>query len=359
MITLPSLFKKKEGALGIDMGTSSVKVVELYRAGVEVRLRNYGISDIYGEPHRVTSMNQVSAFKMQERDMADMIRAILEKARIQSRLASFSIPVSSSFFTVVDFPKMDREEIEKAIPYEARKYIPVPLAEVVLSSHIIPLNTAIGAGASILLVAVPKEIIEKYKRIAQAGGITALAMEVENLSLVRSLLPAGAGGRTLLIDLGARATSISIVDGMYIRFTHHVSTAGDDFTRTITRGMSVTPLKAEALKRSTGIIGRGGEEVVSSIILPVLDIIYLEVTRILDLYEDKYPGRKIEHCVLSGGSANMPGIVDYFVEKLAVTVSVGNPFNDMLYPEILGPRLREISPLSAVAVGLAKRTLRA
>lgn len=349
-------FKKKEGVLGIDVGTSSVKMVELSRNGVNPRLRNYSLLSSYGYAERFNNAIQTSSFKMLEDDVIDMVRAVLVEAKTKTRTAAFSIPAFLSFFTVVDFPKMDREEVEKAIPYEARKYIPVPVSEVVLRSYIVP-SSSDRSTASVLLVAVPRETIEKYKRIAKGTGLELISLEVEILSLVRALQDSQKG-IVLLIDIGARSTSISIVDSGFVRITHHFDAAGDDLTKAIVRGMNLIPSKAESLKRSTGIVGREREETVSSIIFPILDMICLETVRILDIYKERQPQKKIERCILVGGSANLPGIVDYFVEKFAVTVSVGNPFTDILYPEVLSSALREISPLCAIAAGLAKRTLR-
>lgn len=352
-------FKKKGSVLGVDIGTSSIKIVELSRKGVKTRLLNYAILSSFEGSGYAGDASETASFRAKEEEVVDMIQREIGEARIQSRLASFSIPVYSSFFTVIDFPKMDREEIVKAIPYEARRYIPVPLPEVVLSSHLIPSKSSRGSDTSVLLVAVPREIIERYKRIARACNLKLYSLEVENLSLARSLLLAPRHtGKTLLLDIGARVTSINVVEDGYIRLTHHSDMAGDAFTEAIAHGMGLTSFKAEALKRSTGILGRGGEETISSIIFPILDTIYLETLKTLDLWRDKHPDKKIENCVLSGGSANMAGIIDYFVEKLAVSVAVGNPFTGIVYPEALDATLKEIAPLAAVATGLAMRTLR-
>ncbi len=358
MVFFPPVFKKREGALGIDVGTSSIKIVEFFRKGTKPRLTNYVVPSSFQNVEETHDSTGFIPFRTKEEDLVDMIRRQLREAKIQSNPVSLSVPVSSSFFTIIEFPKMDRDEIVKAIPYEAGKYIPVPLSEVQISSHLIPSHSPRGADISVLLVAVPREIIERYKRIARACGLELHALEVENLSLLRALLPPRHSGRTLLLDIGARSTSINVVEAGYIRLTHHIEMAGDSFTEAIARGMGLTFLKAEALKRHTGIIGKGGEETVSSIIFPILDRIYLETVKTLDVYRVKYPGKRIENCILAGGSANMPGIVDYFVEKLAVSVAVGNPFSNTLYPEALGPTLKEISPLCGVAAGLAMRTLK-
>lgn len=353
-----SLFSKKpEGIVGIDIGTASVKAIELVRKGTRVRLQNYGMwgDTQYQSSYRAGNAALVS---LRESDVTELLTAVISEAKTVSRTVAFSIPLSSSFFTVIDLPKMDAEEVKRAIPYEARQYIPIPVSEVVLSWH--PISETAGSGGeqkiNILLVAVPREVIERYKRIAASCNLSLSFLEVENLSTIRALsIPDS--DTTLLIDIGAHATGITIMDQGYVRVTHHLNMGGENFTQAIARGINVDIGKAEYLKRSIGILGKGGDEEVSSIIFPILDIIYEEVARLVALHNQRYPTCTIRTCMLTGGGANLPGLVDYFVEKLAISVSIGAPFGGIMFPDVLGGVLSEVGPSLAVAAGLAKKLL--
>jgi len=353
-----SLFsKKKEGVVGIDIGTASVKAVELSRRGTRVRLESYGI---WGDMQYRASYRDGDATLalLRENEIAELVSAVLGEAKILSRTLAFSIPLSSSFFTVIDLPKMDAEEVKRAIPYEARQYIPIPISEVVLSWH--PIPEYAGAGdkqkINILLVAVPRDVIERYKRIARLCGLLLSFIEIENLSAIRALgIPDS--DTTLLVDIGTHATGITIFDRGYVKATHHLDMGGGNLTQAISHGMNVDIEKAEYLKRSAGLTGKGGEGEVSSIIFPILDTIYGEVARLFVLYQQRHPGSTVRTCMLTGGGANTPGLADYFVEKLAISVSVGSPFGGVMFPDALGGVFREVGASLAVAVGLAKKII--
>ena len=211
--------RKARRQLGVDVGTSSVKVVELERENEHLKLANYGIvdgSDFFRET--LDGSNTPLGLKMSENDVAGVLKRLLESAHIKTRSAVMSIPIFSSFLTVMDLPNLSAKELESAVPFEARSYIPVPLAEVVLDWLIIPADSASSELVSttseqkrnkiaILLIAVPKEVISKYQRIAAAAGLELKALESESFSLARSLVGADQG-TVMLVDNQGRYTQL-------------------------------------------------------------------------------------------------------------------------------------------------------
>jgi type IV pilus assembly protein PilM len=349
------LFKKKPRShLGIDIGASAVKLVELEKEEGRNKLKNYGIFPLreYLQPTGRQAHSESS--KIPNEEIAKIIKKTIKEAKITSRETYLSVPVYSSFSTLVDFPAMSEKEIATAIPFEARKYVPVPISEVVLDWSIVsPPNKQ--AGRQVLLIAVPKEIISDYNQIVRLAGLNLRGIEEETFSLSRALI-GNDKSTVILVDVGARSVNVSIVDGGYIRITHNLEMGGIKLTKAISQQMGLSLEKAEELKKSLSANQLTNEQnsQLKGVIHSVLDIVIFEIKKIIDSYQSKY-NRKVEKCILVGGGVQVIGFVDYFISKLGLEVSLGNPFARVIYPSLLESTLKELGPCLAVAVGLAMR----
>lgn len=349
------LFKKKpKTCLGIDIGTSLVKVVELEISEGRYQLKNYATYSLMEHLKKAGYQIGSESAKISNEDMADVIIKTLKEAKIESREACLSVPVYSSFSTLIDFPAMSAKEIAAAVPLEARKYVPVPVSEVVLDWSIIE-SPGQQESQQVLLVAVPKEVIINYNQIVRLVGLRIKAIEEETFSLSRSLV-GNDKSAILLIDAGARSINVSIVDGGYIRGTHNLEMGGLKISKSIAQEMSLGLEEAERLKKEVST-NQSADEKKSQIkgsINSSLGVIALEIKKILDSYQTKYT-RRIEKCVLAGGSVQLFGFADYLTNKLGLEVSVGQPFARVSYPSLLQPAIKELGPALAVAIGLAMR----
>ncbi len=349
-------FRKKHlVSTGIDIGTSSIKVVQLRKKGEQIELAGYG------ELSRTNDDSSQANFpKLLDEQVVQMIQFVLREARIEPVSAVLSVPVNASFITTIDMPVLSPDEIAKAIPFEARQYVPVPISEVMLDWSIIKTDKLTGTGTKqtkiqVLLVATPKDVIERYTRIAQLAKIQLEALETEPFSVVRAV--AWQEQRPMLIlDIGARSSSVTIVDEGTIRFTHGLEVSGKNMTRTIAQSLQITWDRAEAIKRDQGLASAPGQDTTANLLRAVLDTILTEVDSVSRIYLER-SGREIHHIVLTGGSAQLPGLPAYLSQKLAKEVVVGNPFASITVPADLRPVLAEIGPSFAVAVGLALHNL--
>jgi type IV pilus assembly protein PilM len=326
--------------LGIDIGTHSIKIVELSQAGKRKKLENYGemsASALYEKSFRTFEKNTLS---VSSAEVGKTIRAIIQEAAMKSQKAYFSIPDFSSFFTTLKLPSMSQEELPRAVQYQARQHIPLPLSEVTLDWQVL------GEG-KVLLVAVPSEIIYQYQKIARDAQLELLTMEAEVFSLTRALV-----GQEkvpfILVDIGARSTTISIIDGGQLRLSHSFDIAGGDFTDTLSRGLSMDYKNAEELKQKQGLLSEGGRKS----FLPLIDMLLEELRKVSHDYFLQEQ-RNIQKIIIAGGSAHFPGLKEYFSESLAKTVEIANPFTDLYYPPILETVLKKMGPSYAVAVGAA------
>jgi type IV pilus assembly protein PilM len=344
MVWNPLAKDKAEYKIGIDIGTSSIKVVELQHEKNSVRLVNY--AEYYANNHYINV--SPNTFGVLDTQLADILKHIFTKARFIQGTTNISLPVFSSFSTLIDLPAMNDEELEQAVKFEIRKYIPIPIGEVQFEWIKLD-NLSSFEKFKILTVAVPSEIINRYNQLAQISGIKLNTMELETFSCARSLL-AEDKELTIILDMGGRSTNVALVDEGVAVVHHNVNIGGRTFTRVLARGMSVDVERAEEFKQKQGL--RDSNEHVDELLQTTVNKILTEVEQLMDNYL-REGGRKPSRVILTGGGCLMPGLSQYIGEALKLSASVGNPFRSVEVPyqlkDVLGPAAPEFS----VAVGLA------
>ena len=341
--------KKKNSYLGIDIGTSAIKIVELEKDEGRYSLKNYGIYPLEAYLKSLNAQASLDVEKIANEEIAEMIGVLIKKANIGNRESFFSIPVYSSFSTVMDFPEISEKEIAAAVPLEAKKYVPIPIDEVILDWAIVS-RLGKTSGPQVLLVAVPKEIINNYSQIARISGLKLNSLEAETFSLSRVLVGNDKSG-VVLVDTGARSSNISIVDGGDIRITHNLEMGGLKLTVSISEQKKISQMEAENFKKGAML---DQDLIIKNVVNVFLDSIANRVKKVVSDYENKYE-RKLEKCILTGGGMQIPGTVEYFSKKLNIETSLGSPFARIVCPPELGPIMPELSSVLAVAVGAAMR----
>jgi len=339
-------------SLGIDIGTTSIKVVELAHRGGVPRLESYGILENYAHLERINEAIQTSNFKIVEKTTAQYLANLLKQSKIKTRVANISLPSFYTYMNLIELPHLNPKELDKAVQYQARQYIPIPLQDVILDWQVV-LQTP--TRMHILLSAVPKDIVERYSTLAKLAGIKINMLEMEVISLIRALLK-NEKGLVALVDIGGRATSICIVDNSIPQIMRTLDMAGGDLTQVIATGLGIAPLRAEEIKRLYGLVPPQGQEDVARLMVPLLDVIKQEVLREISNFYKK-TNRQIEKIYLTGGIANLPGIIDDFIRDTRLPVIKGDPFllGNVQYDKKLEPIVRELGTSLSGACGLALR----
>jgi len=366
MIWTPLEFIPKR-ALGIDVGTASIKMVELSRLGERRKLENYGelsAQIFYQKPFRTFEKSTLSLFTQ---DISRAIKAVMDEAKIKTRRVVFSIPDFSSFFTSFELPQMTKEELPQAVRYEAHRCVPLPLAEVTLDWQVIEggVSDQKKEKLKILLVAVPNEVINQYRKIAEMTKLELLALEAEVFGLVRSLV--GERKETiLLVDIGAQSTTCSIIEKRILKMSYSFDMSGNELTEVIAKGLGVDYKEAEALKEKYGISSPPSLDATSpppapasevrEILLPLVDVILKEIEKISQNFY-LTEGKDIQKIIMAGASSFLPGLKEYFQSYFKKEIEIGNPFSNIFCPPILEQTLKEMSSAYAIAVGMAFRGL--
>jgi type IV pilus assembly protein PilM len=251
---------------------------------------------------------------------------------------------------------MAEEEIPRAIEFEARHHIPLPLSEVVFDWQIIEKEqVSPGVKLKILLVAVPNKVLDSYQRLAALCNLEVKGLEAEVFGLIRSSIKAGKHwGPVCLIDIGWQSTTVSIVDKMILRASHSFDFSSSSLTRALSQALGLSEEQAEDLKTRGGLDPKN--EQAASVLLKEIDTLAVEVEKICANFSQA-ENNPLNDVILAGGAAMLFGLKEYFTSRLKKTVQVTNPFSVFVYPPILQARLEEISPSFAVASGAAMMAL--
>ncbi len=352
-----NLFAKKEkSVLGVDIGSSSLKVVQLRKERGQAVLETYG--ELSLGPYGGSEVGQATNLSAEQ--ITETLKDLLREAQITTANCGVSIPFSRSLLILVELPyRADAEEQKTVIELEARKYIPVPISEVQLDWFIVPTRgqptvdnqPATGETVEVLLVAVHNDELSLLQRVVAAAGLTASFYEIEIFSTIRATVDERVKP-VMVLDIGAASTKTYVIEHGVVALSHSTSIGSQDITRAISVSNNVSIAKAEALKKEEGL---GISSATSSPEL-VFSRIFSEVRRVLMQYETSHK-KSVTSIIFTGGGGVTKELGTYAKNIFSIDVHVADPFSKTSAPAFMRPVLQEIGPEFAVAVGLALRKL--
>lgn len=338
------------GVVGIDIGSSSIKVVQLKRVHNNPTLETYG--ELQLGPY--ANLEIGSAANLEAPRLTEALVDIVREASVTSKNAALAIPYTSSFVTVIDFPKARREQLSSMVPIEARKYVPVPINEVTLDWFVIP-GPEGTSGLRVLLAAIHNEALTKFRSVVRDAALLTSSSEIEIFSTIRSGV-LQEDTQVMLLDLGAASTKLYVVNNGIVERTHTIASGAQDLTRSLAQAQGISQAEAEELKRQVGLRGTNDADGVNGALTPTLDRIFREARLVLTQHEER-SGTEIEKIVLSGGGSTLQGIEEYGGTLFEKSLSRAQPFEKVEYPAFLQDTLMEVGPSFSVAIGAALRLL--
>lgn len=359
-----------DSVLGVDIGSSSIKVVQLRKERGRAVLETYG--EIALGPYAGTEIGR--ATHLDPTDIQSALMDVITEANVTAQKAGFAIPFSASLTAVIDFPKLPASQLEAMIPLEARKYIPLPINEVTLDWFLIPdaplsdewsRSHAVEKKEQVqkqqvLLVAIHNETLTNYKAIVNNSKLAVGFYELEVFSVVRSAIGHGIAP-VMIVDIGAATTKVYIVERGVVRASHLINIGAQELTLALTRSLGWSFERAERIKREQGILVSAGTEStqaeqVKNTLLSTLGRMLSEINRLLLNYEKKHE-QNISRVILAGGGSTLPGLSAYVSEQMSVQVEPAHSFEKVQAPAFLNEVLTEVGPEFAVAVGIALRRM--
>lgn len=358
---------KPTSVVGIDIGSSSIKVVQLKKERGIAKLETYG--EVALGPYGGMSVGQ--SMSLPPEKIVDAIKDLFKEVNITATSASLSVPLKASLLKLIEVPKINQKDIDQMVSLEARKYIPVPITEVALDWMLIPTREYSDTQTSsepapadeakktpkmeVLVVAIHKSVISAYQEIINKVGLKTVPLEIETFSASRAIL-SNEINATAILDLGASASRLLIIDYGVARASHVIGKGAQDITLALQKSLGLSFAEAEEAKRRLGAIGRveGGD--INTVISPTLEFIFYEAQKILLSYQKKY-SRPISKVILTGGGAQLKGIVPLAKKELELEVELGSSFKKIQVPAIMEKALEENGSGFGVAAGLALRGL--
>ena len=349
-----ALFGKKKGLVGVDIGSSAIKVVELRpggKGGNEYQLANLGLEPL--PPEAI-----VDGAIMDSGAVIDAIQRLFTAQKIKTSEVATSVSGNAVIVKKISLPQMTTEELAESIHWEAEQYIPFDIQDVSLDYEVVE-GGGSGGNMDVLLVAVKKDKIGDYTSAISQAGKNPSIVDVDVFALQNCYevnYGIDAGRVVALLNVGASIMNINITKGATSIFNRDIAVGGNQYTDAIQKDLNLSFDQAEALKKGARVEGANPDNL-QPILQAVSENIALEIQKTFDFFKATSSEDRIDRIFLSGGTAKVKGLQELLADRFDAGVELLNPFNSVTYnPRDFDPDfISDIGPSAAIAVGLAAR----
>lgn len=344
------MFRKAKDLVGVDIGSSSIKMVELKQNRDSYTLKNVGMLTLPAEAIVDNALMDTSS-------IVEVLRDLMRARAVKIKNAACSISGNSVIIRKIVLPTMDSDQLDEQIYYEAEQYIPFDINDVNIDFQILGPDPSDMNKMIVLLVASKKEIISDYSAVFTEAGLKMVIADVDSFAIQNAYeinYSPGEDEMVALINIGASMTNLNIVKGGGSLFTRDMQTGGNSYTDEIQKQLGTGRDEAERIK----ISGRHPQQArLQEIFSRVNESLANEMRRSLDFYLSTAMDDRVSKIYLSGGCARIPNLVDVVGQRLTLPVEILNPFRRIKYneKEFEPDYMQQIGPSMAVAVGLAMR----
>jgi type IV pilus assembly protein PilM len=358
--------KKSDVAIGIDIGTSSIKVVQIKKENGRAVLDTYGalaLGQYDGDKGVVGQVTNLDA-----EVLAKALTDVLAETHITSKNVALGLPSVSCIIFILQLPaEIEERDLGTVIPNEAKKFIPVPITDVSLDWYIIPRREDSGtesrvlsesggsAKMSVLVVATLNETLVKYTTLMQKAGLPMDSLEIEVFSHIRSVLTRELFP-VMIMDIGASKTKLSIVEHGVVETFRLVNKGSQDMTLAIAHSLELAFDKAENIKKENGLVVTPEHPQVPELLKVHLANMFQEANATILAYEKRY-NKNVGKIIFTGGGAMTKGLLEYAKQSFSAELIIADPFSKIESPVFLQGVLKTTGPEFSVAVGLALKQL--
>ena len=348
--------------VGLEVGSTGVKLVELIHRGEECQLKNLGLSQF--PLHR-----EGTDYIREEALVVHLIKGLIQKYKVNKKRVVTSVGGKSVIIRRIRVPQMKLQELDQALKWEAEEYIPYPINEVTFGFHILEKNLSESENGeiSLILVGARNEIIQSHLKVIRQAGISPAIIDVNPFALFNVFDHIGSKDKegTALLEIGHQNTDLVISEKDSPFLVRNIEFGGYQITQGIRDEFNNSYIEAEKLKKSYGLV-KGEDEVpreseesakVDRIIRKSLDNLVNEIARSFEYYTSNREGALVKKIILSGGGSLLKNIDKFLAEQLGIPVEIINPFKNIIYDSRNFPSelLLSLAPLFSISVGLALR----
>ena len=346
--------RRTKRLVGLDIGSSAVKAVELRQTGDQ-----YTVVALGAEPVPPDSI--VDGAILDSGIVSDVIRGLFSRLGITTKEVAVSLAGTAVIVKKITLPMMDEAEVGDSIQWEARQHIPFEIEDVNVDYQV--LETAPDAGPQetqdVLLVAAKKDKIADYTGVVAQAGCVPVVVDVDGFALQNAYelnYEVQPDGIVALMNVGASAININVLHGDHSIFTRDLATGGNAYTEALQRELNLGFDEADLLKKGGPIDGVTHEDA-DSVMRAVSDNLLMEISKTVDFFRTTASSDRVDSIVLSGGSSRVEGFAEALAERFDIQVERFDPFRHVLLDpaKVSGDQQMEMAPIAAVAVGLALR----
>lgn len=332
-----SIFNENIEAFGMDLSDRSIKIAQLSNKNGKVNLLSFARKDI---PAGWIEDGEIK----NEEDVIDLIKKTLRETKpkpISSKYVVYSIPETKGFIRVIRVPKVEGDNIEETVKYEAEQLFPIDISESYTDWQI--LSQSDEKVLEVLVAAVPMKLVDSYSEMLKKAGLMPVAAEIESIAISRSLINEKQSSRPILIvDLGKDRTSFIIYKNPTVQFTASIPVCGNEFNKAISQTLNLNDNDAEVLKRKCGLSAKGECKDLYRAIQPSLHEMIKYINKLSDYYREHYKEESdIAKVIICGGEARILGISSFLSLRIKKEVEKGNP-----WVNIIPSSEKEIPPIS-------------
>ena len=348
------MFGRAKSLVGLDIGSSAVKAVELKQAGKGYKVTAFGAESV--PPDSI-----VDGAIIDGAAVADAIRRLFDSNKIQTKDVAASLSGNAVIVKKITLPVITDAELAESIYWEAEQYIPFDIQDVNLDYQILDPGDAANGKATmdVLLVAAKKEKIADYTGVIAQAGRTAVVVDVDAFALQNAFevnYGIEAGKVVVLLNAGASATNINILQGDQSVFTRDISIGGNAYTEALQKELNLPFELADQLKRGEPVEGVTFEDA-RPVLRAVTENVMLEIQKTFDFFKATAASDRIDRIVVSGGASRAEGFLEMLTERFEAPVELFDPFKNVAFDakRFQVDAVDAIAPTAAVAVGLALR----
>jgi type IV pilus assembly protein PilM len=341
--------------LGLDISSTSVKLLELSRSGGKYRVESYGVEPL---PENAVVEKNISDVE----GVGEAIQRLIERAKTKVKLAAVAVAGSAVITRTIEMPaNLSEDEMETNLRNEADQYIPYPLEEVALDFEVQGISPRAEDQVEVLLAACRRENVEMREAALELGGLKAKVVDIEAhcmqraFELVREQFT-GEGGEDqiiAIIDIGATMTTLSVLTNSGTPYTREQLFGGKQLTEEIQRRYSLSVEEAGLAKKQGGL----PDDYETEVLQPFKEAVVQQVTRSLQFFYSSSAFDDVDHIILAGGTSSIEGLADMVAAKLGTPTSIANPFVNMsLSSKVNEVNLNNDAPALMIACGLAMRS---
>src|SRR6185369_3926724 len=343
-----SLLNGVSSFFGLDIGTTAIRVVQLRGNGPVKSLVRY--ADV-----PVDSKIVLSDSKTDQQRLAQIIKELLDQARMNTRSVAVGIPSQRVFTGVVDFDRLPPNELSKAIRYQADSLIPTPLEKSKIDWAVIGDSPKDKTKVEVLLSSVENNFVEQRLDMLESIGLDVIAFEPDNLALTRALIAGDSPQAEMVLDIGSKTTDLVVTAGGSPRLTRSIPTGSESVVRAAAQNLNIDDKQARQFVFKFGMSKDKLEGRIYNAISSTIDVLTSEIDKSVKFFQSRYTENPVSRIVVTGGASALPEFPLYIANKFGVEVEIGNAWRNVSFAPDRQNELLAVSNHFGVAAGLAER----